>query len=163
MDSGGRVQICAWKIWPSAGLQNRSFKRQNGSSGRAVLPVQRTVGRIGLPPEEHAPARPAQKCLPKAGGCVMLETKKEERERYGRNAHSLKTSHKHVFSQWGLAPLFVLESGGCCRAFPFLGTAWNYAATCISGPFCAQTRPSGTFCKGREVLLCRKFCCLQTI
>lgn len=161
--AGGRLRICAWKIWSSAGLQNRSFKRQNGSSGRAVLPVNQTVCRAGLPPEEHAPARPAQKCLPKAGGCVMLETKKEERERYGRNAHSLKTSHKHVFSQWGLAPLFVLESGGYCRAFPFLGTAWNYAATCISGPFCAQTRPSGTFCKGREVLLCRKFCCLQTI
>ena len=139
-------------------LQKAKRKFRQGS---APGESERWPGRLAAGRTRAGP--PSEKCLPKAGGCVMLETKKEERERYGRNAHSLKTSHKHVFSQWGLAPLFVLGSGGCCRAFPFLGTAWNYAATCISGPFCAQTRPSGTFCKGREVLLCRKFCCLQTI
>ena len=32
----------------------------------------------------------------------MIETKKEERERYGRNAHSLKTSHKHVLKAVGV-------------------------------------------------------------
>ena len=149
----GRTQVC------KTGASKGKTEVQAGQCSRCSGPL---AGPACRRKNTHRPAQRKNACQ-KPAAVLCSKRKKEERERYGRNAHSLKASHKHVFTQWGLDPMFVLESGGCCRVFPFCGTAWNYAAACISGPFCAQTRPSGTFCKGREVFLCRKFCYLQTI
>ena len=50
-----------------------------------------------------------------------------------------------------LYPLFVLEPGGYCWAFPFyVETAWKCAASCISRLFCVQTAPPAPSARPRR-------------
>lgn len=148
----GRAQVC------KTGASKGKTEVQAGQCSRCSGPL---AGPACRRKNTRRPAQRKNACQKPAA--VLCSKRKRRKGKVRQECAFAENFTQTCFTQWGLAPLFVLESGGCCRAFPFLGTAWNYAATCVSGPFCAQTRPSGTFCKGREVLLCRKFCCLQTI
>lgn len=102
---------------------------------------------------------------PNPATVLCLEQIKKERERYCQDAYSLTFSHKQILNcRRGLWTLCLCwNRADIAGPFRFCGNGLEMCGIVYFQAFLRPNRPSGAFCKAKEVFLCPKFCCLQTI